>query len=432
MQLDTLRTMRGSLGMAGFAMPTALLSLLLLSILIAGVLLTSSTEAALSSAYSGATQDFYGAEGAIEQHVSAQNSTIAPGTFSLTLAGTASRFTLVVERLGENLAGSEGNLDSNTRYAIRAMPERGGRTVSAMVRVLQKELVDFEGTNIDAPVVLANGGKIKGTGSGNNTKYFKVSDGRDSGLCTVADRKAENAVVYGDGATMEDPPGNNWEKIIEGGVKESEWSRQDLINHILGGLSMRDIGWNADIKFGSYFNELAWPGVTVSANATDPKYNWGCPREMLDTLRAQSGGQVPRCTTHTDYYPIVAIDGENRTVTLAGDYGQGMLIVVNAPVKLANNFVYKGLILIERSVEFSGGGNLKGYTIEGALIAAGEMILDEGQVGTIGSSGTGNVSIRYNRCAIRSALDSFNQSPGAKWGAPRIKGRPHAWVEVVR
>lgn len=100
-----------------------------------------------------------------------------------------------------------------------------------------------------------------------------------------------------------------------------------------------------------------------------------------------------------------------------------MLIIRNGSLRIAGNFKYKGIILVEQDVRVlaATGGDGK---IEGSVVAFGTGSEVEDNVG-------GNAKIYHNRCSIVEAQSRLSlQALGA---APKQFGqRSTGWFEIVR
>jgi hypothetical protein len=401
----------------------SLFGLILLSVLITGVLTTGATEAAISFAHRDATRDLYAAEGGIEAFIAAQNVALQPMTgFTFTPPGTNQiPVRITVEELARMQATEGLQPARHTHFSVAARPVGGGRGLVAMIRVRQSQLDPLD-TNLNAALTLGGDATVTG--------QAMVSDGSDSQLCHP-DSAADHAIVHADGTTVNAPANR-----LEGEKTESELSRQELIASVLGNVSLRDLAWTADIKFGQYFNEEpiapdAHGGVFSGNSAQDGRYDWSCPKDMIEGAHSS----IRRCDSMADpdHFPVIAIDAENRTVLLDNFHAQGMLIVINGTLHLAGRFQFKGIILAERNVILSGGGNTNPLSIEGAIVSAGEVIVDDEDPELLeDSEASGRGLVRFNRCAIHQVQNAFNDRGVDGWGAPQVQGSTFNWFEVVR
>ena len=409
----------------GVALPVALFALILMSALITGVLLTASTELVLSHAHRDSTQDLYTADGAIDAYVAQLNQQLEetpPGGVTWPSLNPVARLYVAQEAFFETTTGpTEQNRLSY--YSIRTEPLNGGRSVLSFIRVRQTTLADIDLGGVNAALILGGDARI----GRNSKRAYKISDGTSTD-CNQP--PADHAVIWADGADVQFPPPNA-DAMFQGtrAADPGGRDRNQLISDLLGGLSIRDLAWGADIKFGSYFGERAWTASTVSSRNSDPRYNWGCP----GALETRSGFGCVGGDSDPGQVKSVAIDGENGNVVLNNYHGQGILIVVNGTLVISGDFTFRGLIIGERNVRIVGSGP-SGPTLEGAVMSAGQVVVD-GEVSPdpAQSFAEGAASIYFNRCALNLVQSVFND-PGAgeRWGEPTVTGRTHNWFEVVR
>jgi hypothetical protein len=180
------------------------------------------------------------------------------------------------------------------------------------------------------------------------------------------------------------------------------------------------------------FDSTAFSG-SPSGNNSNVKLRWGCPADMVSSCPSGT----------TTKFPLVAIDAANSdgsrgSVSIQGDYGQGMLVILNGDLRITGGFQYKGIILVEGNTDIHGGsGGSGGSKIEGALLGLGDLeICGDNNSGECENSfGEGDGSdissgavIQYNRCAVNAVQDAINSNP--------IQDRPRAqtfaWYELVR
>ena len=415
----------------GIALPLALLGLVLVTVLVIGVLLGSATEAALSGAHQDATRALYTAEGAIEAYVAQQGTALAPTSSTAFSPDGNSAVEISVTHLGSlptPLPGVQGNL-----FSVRAEPASGGRAVAAMVRVGPL------GFGIDQAATFGGSSMVGGNAL--------ISDGRDSESCSP-DSAASNAIVHAAGTVVNTPASDNQnQQPISGAVRESPLTGEELIRATLGGFSIPEMMqqvhdrhapapspsyvtfganpiWGSADAFSGSGQDVprSWQqqgGNLVPRSAGAP-YNWYCPGEMDVTVDACVNIVAPGDTAA---YKLISIDGGGGDVTIQGDHGQGLLMVVNGRLKIRGNFVFRGLIVGEGDIDISGTGN----KIEGAVVSAGTLNLSQQNVSDGQSSLTGNTTIRYNRCAI----NGVNNAMGSA-GDPLVVSRTFGWTEVVR
>jgi len=414
----------------GAAVPLALLILLALSLMASGLMIRSSTETAASVAHLDAATGIYAAEGAIHAWIAERGGDLQPEIVEpFVPPGGGSPVRITAERIARTTPGGTFSSPVVT-YALTARADGvgGGRSISASIRVREAGLPLFD-AELAAPVAALRGVLVVGAFAGD----VRVSDGRDNPLCTGPAATADHAAVVASGAVVHTSGG----ATLHGDWRQSALSGSALADSLLGGLHLRDLAWNSDVRFGRYFNEPALPSPALpAADQTDARLRWGCPKDVIDAVRAAAPGALaPRaCPPDADTarYVVVAIDAENGSAVLGGDHGQGVIIVVNGGLHLTGSFVYKGLILAEGDVTLSGGGPGWPPSVEGAVLAGGGVVIDGGLTPPGFGPTNGGRAVRFGRCAIDRARAAFNAREDGAWGTPRVLGRPFGWFEVVR
>ena len=421
----------------GFALPMALIGLVLISVLVTGVLLSSTSEVALSGAHRDATAALYQAEGAIESLIAAETDAFRQGSVALGRRDgwqvpDGKRADVNVAHLSRvphpTLADEFVDL-----FSITASPAGGGRTVTAMVEVSPFTL------GIDQAATFGGESKIQGN--------FLVSDGSDSqglaeGTRSCVGRPGSSAIVHADGTTVTHESRN-----VHGEVVESELSADDLIRETLGGFTIREFaGFIARtqmsspnlVKFGTNPLWGSAPGFpTGGGNSTKPRwfdkngsvnvvrlqsnpFNWFCPGQMEQKDRCF---EVPSLAqSDTTSYRFVLVDAGGGDIEIMGDHGQGVLVVLNGGIRLSGGFTFRGMILSEKDIDINGNGN----KVEGAIISRNEVRV--ARPNDSGSELGGNAVVRFNRCTIDAIMGELNP-PG---GANRQVRLTSAWSELVR
>jgi hypothetical protein len=404
---------------SGFALPLALIGLLLATVLIVGTVVTAASESALSYAHRDATQSLYIASGSLEAYVAARGGVLAPVSEVFTAPGEAEAVQITVERLSL-LTTPIGDFEV---FAVTAVPVAGGRSVTAMV-----ELAPFQ-LGVESAATFGGDSRIGGS--------TIVSDGRDSESCSLP--AAENAVVHGEGTSV-DTIGNN--VSVVGGVQESDVSGAELIKRTLGGYSIEELarhvqgqGLSADkiARFGT--NQIwgssedykgvgndkpaSWHkvGNQDEAKAATDGYNWNCPGWM-DT-------SATRCFniagTDSINYKIMMVDAGGTEITIQGDHGQGLLMVMNGGIRISVGFIFRGLIVSTHDIDITGTGN----KVEGAIVSQNELRVD--RPADSESDVLGNAVVRFNRCAVDAVTKVIDGG-----GMDRRLSLTFGWTELVR
>lgn len=398
-----------SLNERGVALPLALVGLVSISLLVTTALLTSSTEAAISRAHQDATASLHTAEGAIQRYIGDRATAVSTSTPTVLApvvktTGT-SGYDITVAQLAvllERLPSDE--LRQRETYAILAEPTDGrGRRAAAQITV-ERTALPF---SLNATAGLTSGGNVDVTGNSS------ISDGRNANCDSTA---APNALQVTAGSTIT----KSGSAKIEGVADTATYTKAEMVQQILGDLTLNDVVRIADIKFGP--GEYGSKAESYDSNGPKPKtdrYNWGCPAGSGDPCTTVSGNSV-----NMGYFPIVAIDAGGGTVLIEGEHGQGILVVHNGGATIRGNFVYEGIILVEGDLEVRGTGGSGGAKLEGAVIAFGTN-------STIEDSMAGNAVITYNKCIIVAAEEGANKA--------RINSAPQTfpfalagWQEIVQ
>jgi hypothetical protein len=193
----------------------------------------------------------------------------------------------------------------------------------------------------------------------------------------------------------------------------------------------------ATIKFGPMFTAAGkcpdrtggvcptWPNnirpndSNYAATGADSVYNWGCPKDDIGSETCSTGG--------SSRFVIVAIDASNlqdSTVKLNGDWGQGVLMVLHGSLDIQGNFVFRGIVLVDKDLKITGGNGPFLGKLEGTVVAFGEN-------SSVTDNVLGNATIRYNRCSINDAQNAINNR--LIEAQQQVMNSPlFAWYELVR
>jgi hypothetical protein len=421
------RPSSGRLGRDGIALPLALLGLVAVTLLVTTVLLTSGTEFSVATAQRDASRSLYTANGALEQYVAnrAQANAVdrfAEGTAALTYEGAPYTFTLA--RLVRTLTPAQGlnPMTSDETWSAIAAPTAPahGRGVGALLRV-RRTLVN---ARLNVSAGFTSGGNVNVGGSA------KVSDG-STGQVGCDSTKTQYSVQVTAGSTV--TSGNN---NLEGASNVSSTAKSALMQSVLG-MTIDSLAMQvATIKFGPMFTAAGkcpertggvcptWPNNvrpsdTFSATSADSVYNWGCPVADIGNSNCTTAGK--------SRFVIVAIDAtglSNSEVRLSGDWGQGVLIVVNGHLQIQGNFVFRGIVLVDKDLRITGGNGPFLGKLEGTVVAFGDN-------SSVTDNVLGNATIRYNRCSINDAQNAMNNRLIDQ--QQQVMSQPlFAWYELVR
>jgi hypothetical protein len=316
-------------------------------------------------------------------------------------------------------------------FSIVASPPQGrGRSVGALVEA-RRTLLNAR-FNVNAGFTSGGNVSIGGSSLVSNGATNQVAC--DSGA-------APYSVEVTQGSTI-----NAGENNVEGATRVSSTIKTQLMNQVFGqGVTLDTLAKSANLKFGPMFDRAGtaasggnpavpayvaprWSnGVRPSdvdypnLASSDSLYNWGCPSVDIDTKKYN-------CTeAGKDRFVVVAIDASllnGQEVILNGDWGQGILIVLRGSLAIQGNFVFRGILLVEKDLKVGGGSGQFDGKLEGTVVAFGQnsSVTDEVR---------GNAVIRYNRCSINDAQNALNNR--RLLDQPQVlRGRTFSWFELVR
>lgn len=408
---------------SGAALPVALFGLVAVTLLVTTALLTSNTEFAISSAHRGAAASLYSSDAALEQYVADRSAsavptipawmvpTNVPGAVT-TVTGPDNRvYGVQVTRMLQTVRPAATRTDptaiADEVFSLVVSPQNGrGRAVGAFLRVMRNG--PRLNTNINAGAT--SGGNLKV--SGNAT----ISDGRSGvNYCNTPDNQSDFAVQVTQGSRID--LGNNAGGNLEGATNVTDYGKNQLEERLLGpGLTLEKLAQSARLKFGPRFGTESFNSTRMNATQSDTMYDWGCPQVLLPGFTCPAGSATRDV--------VVAIDAGGGEVRINGDYGQGMIIILNGSLSIQGNFVYKGIILVEKDMNIRGGNGGNEAKIEGAVVAFGESSTVEDNV-------TGTATIKYNFCAIQDAENALNNT-AARNGNQLRNGGTYGWYELIR
>ena len=416
------------LGREGIALPIALLGLVAVTLLVTTVMLTSSSEFSVATAQRDAARSLYSANGALEGYVAQQAQAAATNRFSegtAAFAYSGTNYTLTLARLVKTVTPAKGlnPMTQDETWSAIAAPTAPahGRGVGALLRV-RRTLVNAR-LNVNAG--FTSGGNVNVSGSA------KVSDGT-TGQVGCDSAKSQYSVEVTSGSTVTSGSGN-----LEGQSHVSSTTKAGLMQSVLG-MSLDSLAMQtATIRFGSMFTAAGkcpdrpggvcptWPNnkrpndKDFATTGADSIYNWGCPKDDIGSQTCTTAGKTR--------FVIVAIDAtglNNSEVTLNGDWGQGVLMVLNGSLQIQGNFVFRGIVLVDSDLRIQGGNGPFLGKLEGTVVAFGEN-------STVTDNVLGNATIRYNRCSINDAQNAMNNKLIDQ--QQQVMSTPlFAWYELVR
>jgi hypothetical protein len=407
-------------GRRGIALPIALIGLIGVSLVVTTVMITSSTEFAISSAHRTAAASLFSADAALEQYVADRAAVGGEFLKATSVANPAAvvegpdgtDYSITVARLSWTPAASADpkKLAADEVFSLVAEPVGGrGRGVGAFLALQRlSHKVDL---NLNAGAT--SGGNLNVTGNAT------ISDGRTgTNYCANSDNQADYAVQVTAGSRIDVGHGQNASDRLEGAGDTLGYTKDKMEDSLMGGVRLHELAQQANIKFGTgaYWSEPAFQTTVINSDATTPiKYNWGCPSVL--------GVTCPSAASR-ERHVSVAIDAQGGTVRINGRYGQGLLIVINGSLEIQGNFTFKGIILVENDVIVRGGSAGQESKIEGGIVSFGAN-------STVDDNITGTATIKYNLCAITDAENAMNQNSLLNAAQHRTRST-YSWYELIR
>jgi hypothetical protein len=397
-----------SLGRRGVALPIALLGLVMVSLLVTTALVTSASENSTVAANQDAVKGLYSSEAALQGYVAQQfndnllssNRIVDGASGSVTPAGSSAAYTITISELRDSMNTTSDPVVLLRTYALVASPGNGlGRAVGTILQTKQSQAKIT--TSVDAGAT--SGGNINVSGNA------QVSDGTGNTNCSLS--KASYALQATAGSTIT----TGGSSQITGGTNVTTYAKEQIVNQLLNGVPLDTMAKYADIRFGPRFSKPDFGSTHINnAAATALSYNWGCPTGMGITCTGPASDSTR--------VPVIAIDARGGAIGITGDYGQGLLIVVNGDLSITGNFSFKGLILVERDFSIRGTGGDVGK-IQGAIVALGTASTQSDQY-------LGNAVITYNRCSVNAATEALNNNRVVGANQTLSVAR-QSWFEVV-
>ncbi|MFO7893961.1 MAG: pilus assembly PilX N-terminal domain-containing protein [Longimicrobiales bacterium] len=351
----------------GFALPVALLAIMVIGAIVTGGFYASSQESRIATSTDLGNQAFYVAEYGLEEALGTWmnedladvGDTLVMDPVDVTSGGqTLGSYTLSVRRLGTTmfLVTSEGS--------VQAGPRTARREVGSIVRTLTPSM--------PAPTALAIFGGL--TVGGNS--YIRGNDN-----CTVGDTLA--GVTAYDSSRVDS--GNKDHITGKPPVAEDAALDTSALSDF-GALNIDDLTAAATKIYEAGESENGMAPVTT----TDTLGNTVC----VDSVRSNWGdadrADPPGACESS--FPIIHAKGDLHLKT---GTGQGILIV-DGDLQASGNFDFYGVVIVRGELATTGTGN----HFEGSVIVQGHGNLDSE------STTLGNSLVQYNRCTTESAFNA--------------------------
>lgn len=358
----------------GFALPAALLALVIVGALVTGGVYAAMEEDRSSANVQHGSHAFMAAQRGLEDLLGIKNriyfqdsvgavgqaDTIGP--VAVTIDGVDAQYTLYVQRVNTRLfkVDSEGQVVSAGRYA------GSKRRVGEFMRITYTFIPKDRAFTTQSPLKVRGQSSISGVDT-LPTGWIDCPTGMGS----------QTAVVAKDTLKI-DVPGGGQQTGLEGTPKKREDATLDSAKFIeYGDMNIEELKLMAEKIYppGQAYNGMA-PVESGGVCDTNPRENWGDPRNAAGACHY--------------YWPIIYSPGD---VTFGSGYGQGILIV-DGHLSLSGNFEFTGLIFAYGGFSSTGVGN----KVSGSVNVLG------GDSSVVGKpTGGGSTRINLNSCAIERA-----------------------------
>lgn len=360
---------------SGFALPVALLALVIVGALVTGGFFAASQEDQISTVTQYANEAFLAAERGLHDVLGSRNrmffedsvgnvgDTLTIGPVSITIGDLSGQYTVQVRRLATRLfmVESEGRLVGGGRYG------GGRRKLAELVRTSYFAYSRDRAVQTKAPIAFRGNSYVSGT------------DVTPTGWAGCTNVGAKTGILTNDSLNI-DFKG----KSLSGSPADSVQA---------------DLGWDDFFSFGdmSYDDLARVAEKTVSGTmaALAPLDDGvSCTTSNLNNWGDPLNSTAP-CGT---YFPIVHAPGDLHLS--GGGYGQGILLV-DGDLTVSGGFNYYGVVIVKGAAKMTGKGN----TLHGSILIWGQS----DSVSEIGDvKGTGSTNVDFSSCAIEKA-HRYNQ-----------------------
>lgn len=357
----------------GFALPAALLALIIIGALVTGGVTTAMQQDRGSANTMHGNIAFLAAERGLQDVLGERTrpyfesigvgSVDVIGPVAVDIDGIDAQYTIYVQRLNTRVfkIDAEGEVTGAGRYA------GSKRRLAEMVRIA------FTSVPMDRAITTQEPLEIKGQSgiSGQDNVPAGWDDCSDLGLQKAVVAKDASAVkVVGAGG-------------LTGNPEKAEDTSLDSVSFIqYGDMHLDDLKEMA---------EHTYPGGTTITNTAPATSGGECDQEATDNW---GDPDDPTGACHY-YWPIIYAEGDLSVASSSS--GQGILIV-DGDLHISGGFEFSGLVFVYGSFTASGSGN----KVSGSVNVLGDNQLSE--IGnSTGGGGTGNTQIMLSSCAIERA-----------------------------
>lgn len=359
----------------GFALPAALLALLIIAALVTGGAYRAMMEDRSSASVDFGQLAFHAAERGLQDFLGTKKrpyfedsvgvvgavDTIGPVTFALGDANA--RYTLQVQRVATRLfkVDSEGEITSGGRHAGAT------RRLSEMMRIAYTYVPKDRAMTTQDEVRIRGNSLISGT------------DSVPGGWADCTSLGEKTGVLSADTTTIDIPPGGGPSGGVTGNPKWDQDATMDSTEFAeYGDMVLDDLKLMAEKVYpaGGTYSGMA-PVASGGVCDKSVQDNWGDP---LD----------PTSACHY-YWPIIYSTGDMH---VSSGVGQGILIV-DGDLVITGDFEFYGLVFVYGSFRTSGTGN----KVNGSVNILGSSAYDS----NLALTGSGNTEVYLSSCAIERA-----------------------------
>jgi hypothetical protein len=362
----------------GFALPAAILAIVVLGAVLTGGFYAASQEGRIGTSSQMTAQAFYAAERGLHEVLGTYTrpsyeaisvdgqATIGPVTTSE--GGIETSYTVTIRRLSHRLY----YIESIGEVLGGGAPMGSRRQVAMFVRTRSVTGEFDQALRVFGQLTIGGNSRI----SGNDTipaawAGLCVPGAARPGLVmqdtTLLHRNGNAHRISGAPAVLRDPGMTLDDFQLFGDMRFEELAALAGMYGKVYGPTENETGAN--------------PGALGSACDTSSRSNWGAPTNAAHQCR--------------DFMPIIYAEGANRTFTLGGNsVGQGILLV-EGNLRISGTARFYGIIIVKGTFE-TGSGTSR---VNGTVLV--------GSNGTLqpldGSTVTGTPTVQYSSCAINRA-----------------------------
>ncbi len=352
----------------GFALPAAILALVVVAVLLVGGMQLARQESRIGMSTERSSQAFYVAEAGMNQVL---------GTWTPPEAG----MTTWGDPLFLNGASGPGTwavsvtrVDAQSYFFVStsAIPAgAGGAQASRQLGVLARIFT----INLDPPAALLTRGTVRVAGSAQIRGADQTPSNWGADICAYPPEDLPGVVTDSDGNVELDGQG-----AVSGTpawVRDPSLTEEDFTN--FGGASWEDLVALATITHP--------PG---GINTMGPSFNGDGSCQYSNILNW--GDPLNPGSTCGNYFPIIHVPGNARIQS--GGVGQGILLV-DGDLDLRGGFQFYGIIIVQGSFNVQGGG-AQGPRISGGVMARNADLETQSYVGSS--------IVQNSRCAVKRAV----------------------------